>query len=160
MSYIILFETSSFSSSSSKSYFPYSCYFFFLILLHAGPKVPHLTFPERLVCVCVFFFFFPGGAASLTENMKRGDRDGQGCRHLAFFFPSLLESRKKKEKMISLSNVTSDWTRKDGLGVTQHSTVPSPTSKDPLMVLADKISAPTARPGPATAPIQPSSSRG
>lgn len=46
--------------------------------------------------------------------------------------------------MISFSNVTSDWTRKDGLGVIQHSTVPSPTSKRSADGSgADKISAPT-----------------
>jgi hypothetical protein len=48
----------------------------------------------------MFFFsssFFPGGAASLTENMKRGERDGQGCRHLAFFFLSIgIEKKKRK----------------------------------------------------------------
>jgi hypothetical protein len=40
------------------------------------------------------------------------------------FFLSSLKTRireRKKEKMISLSNVTSDWARKDGLRVIQHS---------------------------------------
>ena len=38
-----------------------------------------------------------------------------------FFFLEVENTREKKEKMISLSNVTSDWARKDRLRVIQHS---------------------------------------
>jgi hypothetical protein len=55
MSYIILFETSSFFLLLQRVI---SLILFFLILLHAGPKVPHLTFPDRLVDVFFFLLLF------------------------------------------------------------------------------------------------------
>jgi hypothetical protein len=125
MSYIILFETSSFFLLLQRVI---SLILFFLILLHAGPKVPHLTFPDRSVDVFFFFFFFSGGSSFFDRKYEEGGARWPRVPSFSFFF-SFHWNREKKEKMISLSNVTSDWTRKDGLGVIQHSTVPSPTSK-------------------------------
>ena len=94
-------------------------FFFLFSCIACWAKSPILHFRA-----CSVFYFFVGGSFFDREYEEGGDV--RGCRHLVFFsyfffFLEVENTREKKEKMISLSNVTSDWARKDGLRVIQHS---------------------------------------